>query len=366
MSYIELRGITKRYREVYAVHSLDLNIEKGAFISLLGPSGCGKTTTLRMIAGFVEPTDGEIYINDTPVFSRKHSINILPEDRHIGMVFQSYAVWPHMTVFNNIAYPLKLRKMSRDDIAERVHNAIAMVNLSGYEKRYPNELSGGQQQRVSIARALVMEPSLLLLDEPLSSLDAKLREKMCHEIKAIWRRTGITIVYVTHDQKEAMALSDNIILMDRGNISQCGSPSEIYKTPANRFSADFIGKSNLFTGIAVFGEHIGILTEENVLIPVQSIAGVKEGEKCTFLARPEQVDLLPRNKSDETSPMSSGGLSGTITYCNYYGSFVEYGVDIGCGSEIRTEINPEIVFQPGDLVWVSVKNVLTINENGSD
>ena len=363
MSYIELRGITKRYKDIYAVRSLDLNIEKGAFVSLLGPSGCGKTTTLRMLVGFVEPSDGEIYINDKPVFSRKRSINIPPEERHIGMVFQSYAVWPHMTVFNNVAYPLKLRRMNRGEIAERVRSAIAMVNLSGYEKRYPNELSGGQQQRVSIARALVMEPSLLLLDEPLSSLDAKLREKMCHEINAIWRRTGITIVYVTHDQKEAMALSDSIILMDRGSISQRGSPSDIYKTPANRFSADFIGKSNLITGTAVFGERTGILAEGNILIPVQSIVGAQNGEKHTFLVRPEQVNLLPRSRSDETGTQGSEGLAGAITYGSYYGSFVEYGVDIGGGLEIRTEINPEIVFQAGDFVWVSVKNAITVQEN---
>lgn len=204
-------------------------MEKGAFVSLLGPSGCGKTTILRMLAGFVEPTQGEIYLQDKPVFSRKRGINIPPEKRHIGMVFQSYAVWPHMTVFENIAYPLKLRKMPKQKISDKVNEAIAMVNMAGLEKRYPHELSGGQQQRVAIARAIVVEPAILLLDEPLSSLDAKLREKMCREIYAIWHRTGITIIYVTHDQKEAMALSDTIVLMKQGEIIQHGSPSDIYE-----------------------------------------------------------------------------------------------------------------------------------------
>lgn len=360
MGYVELKNITKSYRGFTAVRNMNLSIEKGEFVSLLGPSGCGKTTTLRMIAGFVEPTDGEIFLQDRPVFSKAHGVSVPPEQRYIGMVFQSYALWPHMTVFDNIAYPLKLRRLGRREIAARVREAVDLVNLTGLEKGYPHELSGGQQQRVSIARAVVMEPSILLLDEPLSSLDAKLREKMCREINAIWRRTGITVVYVTHDQKEAMALSDTIVLMNRGEIVQSGSPSSLYEKPASIFSADFIGKANLLKGTAV--PRAGILLEDGRLLPVESMEGAEGGKTGTFLFRPEQVRLVPAQGADDSSAPADGGLPGVVTYGNYYGSFMEYGVDIRCGAEIRAETDTHCKFKPGDPVLVTVRNVVAVQE----
>ncbi len=362
MSYLELKNITKSYRDCTAVQNMDLCIEKGEFVSLLGPSGCGKTTTLRMLAGFVDPTDGEILLEGKPVFSRARGINIPPERRHIGMVFQSYAVWPHMTVFDNIAYPLKLRRTDSRSVATRVRDTIDLVNLTGLEKRYPHEMSGGQQQRVSIARAIVGEPSILLLDEPLSSLDAKLREKMCREINSIWRRTGITVVYVTHDQKEAMALSDTIVLMERGVVVQRGSPSEIYERPGSLFSADFIGKANLIRGTALLDERSGILTEAGGLLPAKSIEGATSGKVETFLLRPEQVRLIPAEGAGHERTPGIRGLPGTITYGSYYGSFMEYGVDIGCKTEIRAETGTHLRLKIGEPVQVAVGNAVAIQE----
>ena len=362
MSYVELTNITKSYQGCTAVRNMDLRIEKGEFVSLLGPSGCGKTTTLRMLAGFVEPTDGEIFLEGKPVFSRARGINIPPERRHIGMVFQSYAVWPHMTVFDNIAYPLKLRKTDKRETAARVKDVIELVNLAGLEKRYPHELSGGQQQRVSIARAIVAEPSILLLDEPLSSLDAKLREKMCREIGVIWRRTGITVIYVTHDQKEAMALSDTIVLMERGAVIQRGSPSEIYERPASLFSADFVGKANLIRGTALLNTNSGIVTETNRLLPVKSIEDADDGKFGIFLFRPEQVRLIPTEGAETERCPDIRGLPGTITYSSYYGSFMEYGVDIGCEAELRAETGTHLRLKPGDPVLVTVRNAVALQE----
>ncbi|MFP4383141.1 MAG: ABC transporter ATP-binding protein [Spirochaetia bacterium] len=245
MSYVSLKSLTKKFDATLAVDHLSLDVPDGEFVSLLGPSGCGKTTTLRMIAGFIEPTAGTVEIGGK-IFSDPHAgIFIPPEQRNLGMVFQSYAVWPHMNVYKNIAYPLKVRKTAKAEIKERVQRAAEQVKMPELLKRYPGQLSGGQQQRVALARALVAQPKVLLLDEPLSNLDAKLREEMRLEIKELQRRIGITIIFVTHDQVEAMVLSDRIAVMNKGKILQVGSPREIYENPADEFAARFIGAANL-------------------------------------------------------------------------------------------------------------------------
>lgn len=355
MSYVQLKGVHKNYGSVQAVRELHLDIRKGEFVSLLGPSGCGKTTILRMLAGFIKPSAGEILIDGQTVFSQEQGINLPPEERQIGMVFQTYAVWPHMSVYQNIAYPLKLRKESAQSIQQKVSDALQMVHLDGFDKRFPHELSGGQQQRVALARALVAEPSILLLDEPLSGLDAKLREVMVQEIKTIWQRTGITVVYVTHDQREAMALSDRILLLQNGQIEQSGSPHEIYQRPDTLFAADFLGKANLVQAIA--GED-GIFLTEDAFLPVKELYSYREEEKAHFLLRPENLQVHENHSAAE-------GLPGVISYRNFFGSFTEYKVKISDDCELRVETDSEQIYQPGQSVLLTAKKANQIKESES-
>ena len=254
MATVNIQNVTKAFGDNVVLREFNATFRDGEFITLLGPSGCGKTTMLRIIAGFEKPTRGEVYIDGTLVSGGKTFVP--PEKRGIGMVFQSYAVWPHMNVFDNVAYPLTIRHVSKAEIKTSVERVLGIVHLTQYAERFPNQLSGGQQQRVALARALVAEPKLLLLDEPLSNLDAKLRESMRFEIKEIQRKLGITVVYVTHDQTEAMAMSDRIFLINRGDIQQCGTPQEIYNSPVNQFVADFLGNVDFFKGEARDGRII--------------------------------------------------------------------------------------------------------------
>ena len=254
MATVNIQNVTKAFGDNVVLREFSATFRDGEFITLLGPSGCGKTTMLRIIAGFEKPTRGEVYIDGTLVSGGKTFVP--PEKRGIGMVFQSYAVWPHMNVFDNVAYPLTIRHVSKAEIKTSVERVLGIVHLTQYAERFPNQLSGGQQQRVALARALVAEPKLLLLDEPLSNLDAKLRESMRFEIKEIQRKLGITVVYVTHDQTEAMAMSDRIFLINRGDIQQCGTPQEIYNSPVNQFVADFLGNVDFFKGEAGDGKII--------------------------------------------------------------------------------------------------------------
>lgn len=240
MSYIEFKNVTKSFGENAIIHDFNLSIAKGHFVSLLGPSGCGKTTCLRMLAGLEKNDTGSITLDGKVLSDPSRKELLPPERRHLGMVFQSYAVWPHMNVFENVAFPLIMTKIAKPEIENRVHEILSVVELNGLEKRRPNELSGGQQQRVALARGLVMNPKALLLDEPLSNLDTKLREKMRTDIKVIQKKMNITMIYVTHDQLEAKTMSDVIVVMNKGRIVQAGSPDEIYKNPANAFVADFI------------------------------------------------------------------------------------------------------------------------------
>ena len=254
MATVNIQNVTKAFGDNVVLREFNATFRDGEFITLLGPSGCGKTTMLRIIAGFEKPTRGEVYIDGALVSGGKTFVP--PEKRGIGMVFQSYAVWPRMNVFDNVAYPLTIRHVSKAEIKTSVERVLGIVHLSQYAERFPNQLSGGQQQRVALARALVAEPKLLLLDEPLSNLDAKLRESMRFEIKEIQRKLGITVVYVTHDQTEAMAMSDRIFLINRGDVQQCGTPQEIYNSPVNQFVADFLGNVDFFKGEAGDGKII--------------------------------------------------------------------------------------------------------------
>ena len=244
MATVTIKHITKAFGDNTVLRDFDETFQDGEFVTLLGPSGCGKTTMLRMIAGFEKPSSGELYIDGQLMSGDKTFVP--PEKRRIGMVFQSYAVWPHMNVYDNVAYPLTIRKTPKQEIRQNVERVLDIVHLSHYAERFPSQLSGGQQQRVALARAMVAAPSLLLLDEPLSNLDAKLRESMRFEIKEIQKKLGITVVYVTHDQTEAMAMSDRIFLINRGVVQQSGTPEEIYNRPVNQFVADFLGKVDFF------------------------------------------------------------------------------------------------------------------------
>jgi ABC-type Fe3+/spermidine/putrescine transport system ATPase subunit len=286
MAFIEIQNLLKRFKDVIAVNRIQLEIDKGEMLTLLGPSGCGKTTTLRCIAGLEKPEEGDIIIDGQPMLSQ----GFVPSSkRGIGMVFQNYAVWPHMKVFSNIVYGLKLQKISKPKIREQAQQVLELVGLAGLEDRYPAQLSGGQQQRVALARALVTHPKVLLLDEPLSNLDAKLREELRFEIKSLVRRMGITAVYVTHDQAEAMVISDRIAVMDSGNVVQIGNPRDIYQEPANRFVADFIGTMNFMSGevVAVMDDQstVSVRTEfsDNLLCATPDSASAIWGIFCSFL-----------------------------------------------------------------------------------
>ena len=283
MAEVKINHVFKRFGGVTAVNDFDLTVKDGEFVSILGPSGCGKTTTLRMIAGFERATEGEIYIGNHCVSSSNQGTFVPPEKRDIGMVFQSYAVWPHMTVAENVGYPLKIQKVDKKEREERVQRMLELVHLGEYSKRYPHQLSGGQQQRVALARALVAQPGLMLLDEPLSNLDAKLRESMRFEILAIQKELGITVVYVTHDQGEAMAMSDRVVVMSKGVVQQIGAPHEIYTQPANKMVADFIGLVNFIDG-DVRGDRV-FIKGSNVSFPNNSDV---KGE-ATIAVRPENI-----------------------------------------------------------------------------
>lgn len=344
MSEVRIEHVFKRFGDVTAVSDFDLTVEDGEFVSLLGPSGCGKTTSLRMIAGFERATEGEIYIGDHCVSSHIKNTFVPPEKRDIGMVFQSYAVWPHMTVTENVAYPLKIQKVPKEERAARVAEMLKLVHLDEYGSRYPHQLSGGQQQRVALARALVMRPGLLLLDEPLSNLDAKLRESMRFEISSIQKELGITVIYVTHDQSEAMTMSDRVVVMSRGVIQQIGTPYEIYRNPANKMVADFIGLVNFVEG-EVQGDRVYI-SGTGVSFPNTSgITG-----SATIAVRPENI----------TMSRTSGTIEGTLVHRFYLGDAVDYRVQckhhvirvIVKGAELKEFTDGEKVYLDFDKIMV--------------
>ena len=328
---VRLEHISKIYqdpktgKDFYAVKDNSLVIEPGEFVTLLGPSGCGKTTTLRMIAGFESPDEGEIYLGD-------EAINALtPNKRDTAMVFQSYALLPHYNVFDNVAYGLKLRHVPKEEIRERVMKILNLVELTGMEGRMTNQLSGGQQQRVALARALVIEPSVLLFDEPLSNLDAKLRVTMRTEIRRIQQEVGITAIYVTHDQSEAMALSDRIIIMRSGVVEQIGSPQEIYYHPVNEFVADFIGEANFLKGrLEALSENRAQLNVSGDICHAAPVPGMEVGKDYTIVLRPEAASLA-----------EEGGLPCEVVLSCFMGSYQNYHVKVGDTLVKLTDPNPK-------------------------
>ncbi len=336
---VRLEHISKIYqdpktkKDFYAVHDTSLEIAPGSFVTLLGPSGCGKTTTLRMIAGFESPDEGEIYLGGEPINA------LTPNKRDTAMVFQSYALLPHYNIFDNVAYGLKLRKMEKDVIRKKVLDILALVGLEGMEARMTNQLSGGQQQRVALARALVLEPGVLLLDEPLSNLDAKLRVSMRTEIRRIQQEAEITAIYVTHDQSEAMALSDQIIIMEKGVVAQIGTPQEVYYHPGSEFVADFIGEANFLRGTLASADTADIGGHRVAV----NAPGHSVGEACTLVLRPEAAVLKDQ-----------GQLPCKVILSCFMGSYQNYHVMVGDTLVKITDFNPKNrkIYQAGDTAWV--------------
>ena len=347
MAFIEIQNLFKRFKDVVAINRIQLEIEKGEMLTMLGPSGCGKTTTLRCIAGLEKPEEGDIIIDGQPMLSQGF---VPPSKRGIGMVFQNYAVWPHMKVLSNIVYGLKLQKIPKTEMRERAHQVLELVGLAGLENRYPAQLSGGQQQRVALARALVTNPKVLLLDEPLSNLDAKLREELRFEIKSLVRRMGITAVYVTHDQAEAMVISDRIAVMESGNVVQIGNPQDIYKEPANRFVADFIGTMNFMSG-----EIVDILENQNAVavrteFSDRLICAAADGTQATPGAtiyasiRPEDVEV-----SAEAPPSADNVFKGEIVHKAYLGNFLFFFVSVN-DTMIRVQAPHNLALEEGQEI----------------
>ncbi|MGA0036639.1 MAG: ABC transporter ATP-binding protein [Ilumatobacteraceae bacterium] len=328
---VSLRGISKLFDDVTAVDSVDLDIDDGEFFALLGPSGCGKTTTLRMIAGLEIPSSGSLQIFGDEVGS------LPPNKRPVNTVFQNYALFPHMSVADNVAFGLRMRKVDKSEIADRVQQAIALVRMSGMENRRPSQLSGGQQQRVALARALVNRPKVLLLDEPLAALDLKLRQEMQFELKQLQREVGITFVFVTHDQEEALALSDRIGVMNDGRLLQVGTPEEMYDAPADRFVADFIGRSNFLKGTLESPEVVCLANGQRIRVPL--VDAVTVGDDVQVSLRPERVMIC----DVDTAPEGVARLSGIVENETFLGNSVIYRVALDWMTvEVETDHRPDV------------------------
>jgi ABC-type Fe3+/spermidine/putrescine transport system ATPase subunit len=346
---LDLEGITKRFGKIAAVDDLSLSIRKGEIFTLLGPSGCGKTTTLRLIAGLEHPDSGLISLAGRVIVDVARGIFTSPNKRNMGMVFQSYAIWPHKSVFENIAYPLRVRGLHGQKVSERVGRVLEMVGLAGFEKRRGPELSGGQQQRVALARALVYQPDILLLDEPFSNLDAKLREQMRFQLKSLLREIEVSVVLVTHDQIEALSLSDRVALMDGGSVVQLGKPLELYSTPAAPFVRDFFGRTSLLPGkvcgpsgnglaITVTGAREAVLR-----IPTADCTRFVHGQDVLVSIRPEDVQVC----KEEAAP---GELSGVIESALFLGERYECSIRVGEGRSVCAYVPPLHAFEEGETV----------------
>jgi iron(III) transport system ATP-binding protein len=337
---VELRELSKTYGAIAVVDRVSLKIEHGLLVCLLGPSGCGKTTTLRLIAGFVEPSGGEISVGDRVVSSPARTVP--PENRNMSMIFQSYALWPHMTVADNVAYGLTLRRLSKSDIANKVAAILATTKLSALADRYPGELSGGQQQRVALARALVVDPETLLLDEPLSNLDANLREEMRFEVRRLHDEYRYTTVYVTHDQSEAMTTADLIAVMNGGRIEQAGSPQEIYDQPRSEFVARFIGASNIVRGKALDAEHVSVAG-----VPLRCVGRrLSAGEDTAISVRQHEIRL----SAAEASRVGGNVVAATVIRNVFLGNSRDYMVELADGAQIRVVTEPQESIAPGTKI----------------
>ncbi|MCJ7731005.1 ABC transporter ATP-binding protein [Candidatus Bathyarchaeota archaeon] len=348
MVKVELRNVTKRFGDVVAAENVNLVINDGEFFTFLGPSGCGKTTSMRMIAGLDYPSEGVIYYDDMDVTQ-------LPSfKRNTGMVFQNYALWPHMKVAENIAYGLEIRKVPRDEINKRVEDVIELVGLKSMGDRFPNQLSGGQQQRVALARVLIIEPDILLLDEPLSNLDAKLRVEMREEIKDIQRKLGITTIYVTHDQEEAMAVSDRVAIQDHGKIMQVGTPHEVYNKPNNLVIATFIGKGALLEGDVVSVDGlISVDIGDAVLDGINTgTAALREGDRAACVLRPENIHFNAPSEPYNT-------LNGVIEWSSFVGAVSEVKFRIG-NESIMIDASPDNEYVSGEAMKVYIPKLKTL------
>lgn len=346
---VQFKGIYKRFGDVVAVEKMDLDIEEGHLVTLLGPSGCGKTTLLRILAGLEDPTEGDIYIkgvriNDVPIHKR-----------NLGMIFQNYALFPHKTIFDNVAFGLKYRNVSRDVMNEKVGRALEMVRLPGVENRMPAQLSGGQQQRIAMARAIVIEPDVLLMDEPLSALDENLREDMRREIDNLQQKLGITTIFVTHDQREALSMSDKILVMKEGRKQQEGHPQSVYNEPVNHFVADFLGHSNFISGqiVEMDAENVTVKIETGGLLHAENKGNFHEGEMVELVVRAQRFDVFLPN---EFSPgKRSNYFEGRIIDRSYMGGEVSYFIQLANGREIHViSMMRTRMYHVGDDVCVQV------------
>ena len=340
MASVALRGLTKRFGDQTVLDNISLEIASGQLVCLLGPSGCGKTTALRLVAGFIEPTAGEIALGERVVSSPARTLP--PEQRNVSMVFQSYALWPHMTVAQNVAYGLELRKLARADIARKVAAILTTTRLAPLAERYPAELSGGQQQRVSLARALIVEPDTLLLDEPLSNLDANLREEMRFEVRRLHDAYRYTTIYVTHDQSEAMTTADLIAVMNAGRIEQLGTPQEVYEQPRSEFTARFLGGSNIIRGKALDATRMAFAgtTIDCVGEPMMS------GANVAVSVRQHEVGIAAE------PPSSGNAVQGTVVRNVFLGNARDYIVEVAGGTQLRITAPPERNLAPGASVWL--------------
>ncbi len=346
---IRLQRVSKRFEhrvkgEVYAVREVSLDVRRGELLTLLGPSGCGKTTTLRMIAGFQQPDAGRVFIGNDDV------TDLMANQRNIGFVFQNYALFPHLPVYENVAYGLRVQKQPEAEIARAVGEVLALVGLAGYDRQMPHQLSGGEQQRVALARAIVIRPRVLLFDEPLSNLDARLRVQMRGEIQRLQKTLGITAVYVTHDQEEAMAISDRIAVMHEGVIVQEGTAETLYRSPASEFVAQFIGRTNLLTArvVGVSPSRADLEVQGRLLWTPHAPPGLTVGETVRLVVRPETIELRPVFGGD--------GLQGTVAMRTFLGEKIEYQVRVGSELVHVTDYNPTLtgLLQPGETVTLDV------------
>ena len=357
---VRLENISKTYpgNSQKAVDNLSMEIADGEVFTLLGPSGCGKSTTLRMVAGLEAPDEGSIYFGDKPIVLTDKGISLPPEKRNVGMVFQSYAIWPHMTVEENVAFPLKARKFPRSEIKSRVANVLELVGMGGMEKRPGPLLSGGQQQRVALARALVTEPRILLLDEPFSNLDAKLREQMRLEVKMLQKRLNIAVLFVTHDQVEALSLSDRIGLMAGGVIQQLGSPKELYEQPTNAFVRDFVGQTLLLKGKIRHKDTSGQVSitvdgAPNCVVfgQMHNLDGVVSDQSIVLGVRPEDVEILSATASEAPAGMMAGIARAAL----FSGERIEYQVEIDGQSIVALHGNRHSPVPEGSRVWLKLR-----------
>jgi spermidine/putrescine ABC transporter ATP-binding subunit len=344
---IEFRDVSKRYGSLVANDHLTLGIWRGELMTLLGPSGCGKTTALRCLTGYIRPDEGRIFIDGTDV------TDMPTHQRELGMVFQNFALFPHMTVRDNVGFPLMIRNLPKGDRDERVAQALRLVRLEGYEGHYPRQLSGGQQQRVGLARALVYRPKVLLLDEPLSNLDAKLREEMRFEIKELVTRLGITAVYVTHDQGEALALSDRVAIMNRGRLEQVGTPEEIYEHPQSRFVAEFIGLSNFLEGHvqAVDGEAM-LVSVGGLQMRIPALSEAGPGQRVLLFLRPNEIEVL---RPDD--PGGANVFDAQVEKVTYLGDTMDYRLALGQGLSLRVQSDAQRRFGQGAPVRLRIPRV---------